>query len=76
MIFVLSRNRTTFPVDFSLKVIFSASGAPRYVDTFEKEESVDLGAVSEELKQIDEDMKDIDEKIQGFCEELGIDAPT
>ena len=48
---------------------------PRYVDTFEEEELVDLGAVSEELKQIDEDMKDINEKIHSFCQELGIDAP-
>jgi len=48
---------------------------PRYVDTFEEEEPVDLGAVSEELKNIDEDMKDIDEKIKGFCEELNIKAP-
>ena len=48
---------------------------PRYVDTFEEEEPVDLGAVSQELKQIDEDMKDIDEQIEGYCKELGIDAP-
>ena len=48
---------------------------PRYVDTFEEEEPVDLSAVSEELRQIDEDLKDIDEAIEGFCEELGIDAP-
>ena len=48
---------------------------PRYVDTFEEEEPVDLGAVSQELKQIDEDMKNIDEQIEGFCEELGIESP-
>ena len=48
---------------------------PRYVDTFEEEEPVDFSAVSLELKQIDEDMKDIDEQIEGYCKELGIDAP-
>ena len=48
---------------------------PRYVDTFEEEEPIDLGAVSQELKLIDKDMKDIDKKIKGFCEELGLDAP-
>jgi type I restriction enzyme M protein len=48
---------------------------PRYVDTFEEEEPVDLEAVSKELKELDSDMEEIDEQIQGFCEELGIDAP-
>ena len=48
---------------------------PRYVDTFEEEEPVDLGAVSQELKQIDEDVEDIDEQLEGYCKELGIDAP-
>ena len=49
---------------------------PRYVDTFEEEEPVDLAAVTKELKQIDEDMVGIDETIQGFCDELGIEAPV
>ena len=49
---------------------------PRYVDTFEEEEEVDLAAVSAELKQIDEDMVGIDETIRGFCGELGIGAPV
>ena len=48
---------------------------PRYVDTFEEEEPVDLGAVSQELMKIDEDLKDIDTQIEGYCKELGIDAP-
>lgn len=49
---------------------------PRYVDTFEEEEPVDLVAVIEELKQIDKDMVAIDETIRGFCDELGIEAPV
>ena len=48
---------------------------PRYVDTFEEEEPVDLTKVSNELSKIDLDMENIDEKIEGFCEELGIDEP-
>ena len=48
---------------------------PRYVDTFEEEEPVDLGAVSKELKALDEEMKGTDEVIKGYCEELGIEGP-
>lgn len=48
---------------------------PRYVDTFEEEEPVDLGAVTAELKRLDSDMEAIDETIREFCEELGIEAP-
>jgi len=49
---------------------------PRYVDTFEEEEPVDLVAVAAELKQIDQEMESIDETIRGFCDELGIEAPV
>ncbi len=48
---------------------------PRYVDTFEEEEPVDLKAVADELRKVDSEMLEIDEKIKGFCEELGIDTP-
>jgi len=48
---------------------------PRYVDTFEEEEHVDLAVVTAELKQLDKEMEDIDKTIQGFCNELGIEAP-
>ena len=49
---------------------------PRYVDTFEEEEPVDLAVVTAELKQIDADMLETDEIIKGFCDELGIGAPV
>jgi type I restriction enzyme M protein len=55
--------------DFNLNI-------PRYVDTFEEEEPVNLEAVAKELRQIDADMIEIDAKIAGFCEELGIEAPV
>ena len=48
---------------------------PRYVDTFEEEEPVDLDAVSEELKSLDQDILETDKTISDFCEELGIKAP-
>ncbi len=48
---------------------------PRYVDTFEEEEPIDLAAVTAAIKQIDLDMVSIDKKIAGFCVELGIESP-
>jgi type I restriction enzyme M protein len=47
---------------------------PRYVDTFEEEEPVDLSAVVAEIKQIDEEMKETDKTIRKFCRELGIEG--
>ncbi len=48
---------------------------PRYVDTFEEEESVDLGAVAEAIKSLDAEIEKNDEVISRFCRELGIEAP-
>jgi len=48
---------------------------PRYVDTFEEEESVDLDIVSAELKAIDAQMLETDNTIASFCDELGIVKP-
>ena len=53
----------------------TTSTFPRYVDTFEEEEPVDLSAVSQELKQLEKDMQETDEVIAGFCKELGIETP-
>ena len=48
---------------------------PRYVDTFEEEEAVDLDAVSSQLKALELDMATTDETIAKFCDELGIAKP-
>jgi len=48
---------------------------PRYVDTFEEEEPIDLNEVTAEITKIDADMAETDKKIAGFCKELGIDSP-
>ena len=48
---------------------------PRYVDTFEEEEPVDLAEVSEKLVRLEQEMGEMDKVIAGFCEELGIKAP-
>jgi len=48
---------------------------PRYVDTFEAEEPVDLEAVATQLQQLEQDMKATDATIADFCGQLGIKAP-
>jgi type I restriction enzyme M protein len=48
---------------------------PRYVDTFEAEERLDLAAIAAELKAVDQQLTQTDATIAGFCRELGIDTP-
>ncbi|CAM3527524.1 type I restriction-modification system subunit M [Arcobacter aquimarinus] len=48
---------------------------PRYIDTFEEEEVIDLDKVSSELKALEIDMKTNDETIASFCRELNISTP-
>ncbi len=54
--------------DFNLNI-------PRYVDTFEEEEPVDIEAVAQELKKLQKEEKDLQEKIGKYCEELKIEKP-
>jgi len=48
---------------------------PRYVDTFEAEEVVDIERVSEELKTLEKDIVEADKSIAEFCKELNIQPP-
>jgi type I restriction enzyme M protein len=48
---------------------------PRYVDTFEAEESVYLSAVAKELVALEKGMKETDTTLAGYCKELGIEIP-
>lgn len=45
---------------------------PRYVDTFEEEEPIDLQAVSKKIKSIDEEIASIDENLAVYLRELGL----
>ena len=48
---------------------------PRYVDTFEEEQAVDLSAISTQLTILEKAMGDTDKVIAGFCKELKIAPP-
>jgi type I restriction enzyme M protein len=48
---------------------------PRYVDTFEDEEPVDLNTVATELSNLEAQMQTIDTELSDFCTQLNIKAP-
>lgn len=51
--------------DFNLNI-------PRYVDTFEEEEPIDIKAVMAEIKELEAKRADLDKEIEGYLRELGI----
>jgi type I restriction enzyme M protein len=48
---------------------------PRYVDTFEEEEPIDLTEVANDLKALDKEMQATDAEIADYCKQLGIEIP-
>ncbi|EHH1181012.1 type I restriction-modification system subunit M [Vibrio vulnificus] len=48
---------------------------PRYVDTFEEEEQVNLEAIATEISEIETKMSSVDADIANFCAQLNIKAP-
>ncbi|MEH6703313.1 MAG: type I restriction-modification system subunit M [Galbibacter orientalis] len=48
---------------------------PRYVDTFEEEEPVDLQAVAQQLQALEGNIQAVDKEIAAFCKELAIEKP-
>ncbi|WP_153020408.1 N-6 DNA methylase, partial [Staphylococcus capitis] len=45
---------------------------PRYVDTFEEEEPIDLNQVQQQLKDIDKDIANVESEINEYLKELGV----
>ena len=48
---------------------------PRYVDTFEAEDAIDLNAIATQLAELEQASKSTDATIAAFCLELGIKPP-
>lgn len=46
---------------------------PRYVDTFEEEEPIDINAVMKDLKDLEKQRRELDKEIAVYLKELGID---
>jgi type I restriction enzyme M protein len=45
---------------------------PRYVDTFEEEEPIDLQVVAQRLQEIDDEIAEVDHELQKYFKELGV----
>lgn len=45
---------------------------PRYVDTFEEEEPIDIDQVQQELKDIDKEIANVESEINDYLKELGV----
>jgi type I restriction enzyme M protein len=48
---------------------------PRYVDTFEAEEAIDIDAIAKEIKDIDQNMLALDKVLEDYCMQLNIQTP-
>jgi type I restriction enzyme M protein len=48
---------------------------PRYVNTFEEQDNVDIPLVSKKLKELEKEMSATDEALLSFCNELNIETP-
>lgn len=46
---------------------------PRYVDTFEEEEEIDIKQVQQDLKEIDKQIAEVDKELNVYLKELGLD---
>ncbi|QKG29810.1 type I restriction-modification system subunit M [Campylobacter sp. RM16187] len=51
--------------DFNLNI-------PRYVDTYEEEEQVDMAAVKLEISRLEDELKIVQDKMDGYLKELGL----
>ena len=75
------RNRKEVPKYSSLATLeFIAENEynlniPRYVNTFEEEEKIDIATVAKQLKSLEKEMKNTDAELMAFCKELKIDTP-
>lgn len=49
---------------------------PRYIDTFEEEEEINIEEVATKIIELEKESLDIDDKIRWFCAELWIKSPV
>lgn len=64
----ISKSTSIAENDYNLNI-------PRYVDTFEAEDSIDINAIANEIKALDLQIEENDQSIASFCAELNIKTP-
>ncbi len=65
----LERERFVLPADCRFDDVLNI---PRYVDTFEEEESIDIGAVQVKIDGLEEELSKVKFRMVGYLEELGL----
>ncbi len=69
MLFVKYAYRSTFEElrenEFNLNI-------PRYVNTFEEEEEIDIAATQKEIEKLEEELAGVRKGMKGYLKELGI----
>lgn len=45
---------------------------PRYVDTFEEEEEIDIKATQQEIQELEKQLNDVQKEMAGYLQELGL----
>lgn len=81
--FILKRNNTQFEIEKYAYVAPLSEVAendynlniPRYVDTFEEEEPIDIEAVATEIESLNQTLANNQKTIASFCKELNIKTP-
>ena len=53
--------------DFNLNI-------PRYVDTYEPEEEIDVAAVQKEIDHIEAELAEVRGRMKGYLKELGVEV--
>jgi type I restriction enzyme M protein len=48
---------------------------PRYIDTFEAEDNINIDVISNDIKALEMQIDKIDKSIAAFCSELNIATP-
>jgi type I restriction enzyme M protein len=47
---------------------------PRYVDTFEEEEEIDIQATQKEIDDLEKELANVQSKMKGYLKELGLNG--
>lgn len=71
---VVEKYSSLAPLDFIAENEYNLN-IPRYVNTFEEQESVEIASVAKQLRSLEKEMKNTDAELTAFCKELKIDTP-
>ncbi len=66
----------TLPPWRKLKKTTTYLNIPRYVDTFEEEEAIDIAEVQKEIEGLESQLLEVRGKMAGYLKQLGVEVGT